>query len=320
MFSRKLLKQRRGGTLTVAVVSLSMSLITIGVEMDAGRLFVARHQDQIISDSATMAGSSKIPRTAEAQAAVDLIVAKYREAYNTSFIPTTVITTNASGLATGVRVSVGEPVPMFLPNMMGASTRSTSTAAAANRVIPGALLAGAVPIGVQYDTVFSIPANGYASDAETSLKIKTKTSDLKTPGNAGALRFSGDNSGSSQWSTYLKYGFTSRIAVGDYITPKTGNMMGPTEDAIALSTDGGDTDSRFARAEAYPWNDDTYSKFDTNNPRIIALPLVDWAGAKGSSTDVPVKGFAAFYITRLSGADIYGRFIRYTVDRDGKNT
>lgn len=314
------LRRRRGGTMTLAVVSLGLSLITLGVEMDAGRLFFARHQDQIIADSATMAASTKIPRGSEATAAANRIVSAYQATYNRSFTPTISLTMNDQGLATAVIVRITEPVPMFFPVLMGTSSRGTATRAAANRVIPSALLAGAVPIGVQYNTTFDLPSNGYASPSAITLKQPSKASEYWKSGNYGALRLPGDDSGANQWSTYLKYGYRGRMEVGQYVTPQTGNMKGPSVDALALHSNGGDTDSRFERAQAYPWNNDTYSNFDANNPRVVALPLVDWTAANGSSTDVPIKGFAAFWIDSINtgSGDITGRFIRYTVGPNGK--
>src|SRR5262245_9746146 len=167
---RPRMKKRRGGTLSVAVVSLVMSLTTLGVEMDAGRLYVVRHQDQIIADSATLAGATKIPHGSDVEAAANLIVSKYESAYTEAFTPAVALTTNANGFCTGVRVTVGEDVPMFLPSLMGATTRPVSTHAAATGSVAGALSAGVVPLGVQYNTTFSLPTNGYASNTVITLK------------------------------------------------------------------------------------------------------------------------------------------------------
>src|SRR5205814_1804635 len=108
------------------------------------------------------------------------------------------------------------------------------------------------------------------SPADVTLKSGSGAANA-APGNFGALRFPGDNSGAQQWSDYLKWGYTHRLAVGDKVDSKPGNMVGPTQQAMIS-----DTDSRFNRATAYPFNDDTYDQFDPGDPRVIALPLVDW--------------------------------------------
>jgi len=103
-----------------------------------------------------------------------------------------------------------------------------------------------------------------------------------------------------------------RVAVGDQILSETGNMNGPTQQAIST-----DTDSRLNRAAVAPYNGDSYQgPIHPGNPRVMILPLVDWTGVSGSRA-VPVKGFAAFWLDSASGGQISGRFIRYTLSPVG---
>lgn len=305
------LRSRRGATAMIAIIGLTMTAVTIGTEMDAGRMAVAKHKAQVISDAATMAASLKLPDQSEASAAAARVVNQYQQIYNTSFSAQMTWTTDGNGLTTACRCDVNENVPMLLPLLMGKSTRPTSAKAAASRVIPSRLLQGLVPIGVQYDTTFDLPANGYASPSVMTLK-RGSGGDNVNPGNFGALRFPGDNSGADTWREYLKYGYTGAYQVGDEVQPKTGNMDGPTDQALL-----DDTDARLNRATVYPYNDDTYSNFDAGNPRIIVLPLVDWTGVHGSSDTVPIHSFAAFWVESVYKGEITGRFIRYTVTKSG---
>lgn len=301
-------RRRRGGTAIVAVVGLTASLITVGVGMDTGRMVVARHKDQTISDAATMAAMVYLPDKTRAQAAAASVINAYSSVYNTSFTATPTFALDGNGLPTSVRVDVTESVPMFLPGMMSVGTRTTQAKAAAGRVIPSRLLQGAVPLGVQYDTTFDLPASGQASPSVITLKEGGGGSDNIGSGNYGALRFSGDNSGASQWQAYLEFGYTAALAVGDSVDSKPGNMNGPTQSAIVT-----DTSSRLNRAASIPYNTDTYTSFHPGNPRIVAIPLVDWTGINGTKP-VPIKGFAAFYIESAdSKGNITGRFIRYCV-------
>jgi Flp pilus assembly protein TadG len=303
-------RRRRGGTLVPATLAMVLILVCIGVELDAGRLFAARHKLQAIADATTMAAAMKLPRTAEASAAGNRITTAYQALYHPNFTTAISYSTNASGIATAITVQVDEQVPMIFPKLMGVANRPVRARSTGTRVVPSAILQGLVPIGVQYDTTFDIPSNGFASPTDITLK-RGSGSENVYPGNFGALRFPGDNSGADQWRDYLKYGYTGRYQVGDSVTSKPGNMSGPTGKAIQ-----DDTDSRFNRASVPPYNDDTWDNFDPGNPRIIVLPLVDWTGANGTSS-VPIHGFAAFYVMSEDKGDITGRFVRYTVSRTG---
>src|SRR5438128_1302929 len=97
--SRNRMRFRRGGTITIAIVGLAATLITLGVEMDAGRLFTARHQDQIIADAATMAAALKLPREDACRTAANLVTAQYSQAYNRTFVPVVDFQHDPAGLA-----------------------------------------------------------------------------------------------------------------------------------------------------------------------------------------------------------------------------
>ena len=97
MIVLRLGQQRRGGTTTSAVLALAAMLITIGVELDAGRLFVTRHKDQVIADAATMAAAYRLPRQDEARAAAQRVVTAYEAMYNRNFTLDLQFQTNPSG-------------------------------------------------------------------------------------------------------------------------------------------------------------------------------------------------------------------------------
>src|SRR4030095_5454661 len=102
-----------------------------------------------------------------------------------------------------------------------------------------------------------------------------------------------NGNGASEYSTWLKYGYTaSRYKVGDTVQTETGNMVGPTKQALALTTDGGDADSRFQRATDSPtFVSDLFSNFHSGNLRIVTMPLVDWLSASGGKSTLVIKGF-----------------------------
>src|SRR5438105_11144156 len=112
------IRQRRGAAATIALMCVVGMFIIFGVELDSGRLFVARHKDQIIADAVTMAAAMKLPREADASAAGNRIISSYHSIYNPDFTVALNFQRNARGLATGITVDVNENVPMVFPVLM----------------------------------------------------------------------------------------------------------------------------------------------------------------------------------------------------------
>src|SRR4051812_12306811 len=115
--------RRRGAILFNCIVGLVTLLIAVGVEMDACRLFAARHKDQVIADAAVLAGARRLPYRDQAQADIDRVTGQYRSLYRADLVVQTQISPAGSSQPTDVRVVVTEQVPMFLPGLMGALRR-----------------------------------------------------------------------------------------------------------------------------------------------------------------------------------------------------
>lgn len=294
-------KLRRGG-MVMSLVSMSALTVLVSVEVDSGRLYVAAHRDQIVSDAMTMAAAQHVYDVDQATASAVTVKSLYASELGTTLNYTLTFYPTGADIPTSVKVSVTESVPTFFQAVTG-TNYTTAAPAAATRAIPSALTQGAVPIGVQYDQDFDLPADGKAS--ETVVTLKLGSSDKKK-GNTYALDFD-SSAGASDWSKWLSYGYTSRIAVGDVIKSKTGTMSGPTADALV-----NDANSRLNRAANAPYDEDTYDNFHPGNPRIVIFPLVDWQNSKGGSANLEVKGFAAFWIESYNdnSKQISGRFVR----------
>jgi hypothetical protein len=313
MIGQKLSWLRRRGNAVSAVLGLIASLTTLGVEMDTGKMYVARHKDQVMSDAATMAAMLKLPYKDQAIAAGDLVLSTYKKSYNPNFTATYTFYPAGSTVPTSVRVDIGEKVPMIFPALMGIKERPTAALAAAARLIPSALLSGVVPLGFQ-DQDFDIPAAGTASPNVVTLKLGTGDKKI-TPGNCYALDFP-DSSGAKDWGAWMKFGYDQKISVGDVIKTKPGVMDGPTTKAVGLQSLGGDLDSRLERASVYPYSEDSWDKrISPGNPRVLIVPLVDWKSASGGESNLTIKGFAAFWLDSYDtkNGKLSGRFVRKTV-------
>jgi hypothetical protein len=299
-------KNRRGGTIVIGIVAMTTVFIVVGVEMDYGRLFVARHKDQVIADACLWAAVQRMPNTTLANAEIARVNSQYNSIYNSTHTETTTYS-GLSTAPTGVRCTVTENVPMFVPGLMGVSTRQTRATAASLLFNPTRVYT-ILPIGVQYDTNFGLPTGwlptgSISSPLELDLKLGTGSGVKLVPGNFYPLALNG--TGANVYSNNLTYGVSGTWSVGDQVTTETGNMVGPTTQGL---------DPRAAAASVSPYTSDTWTNFHLDNPRVVVLPLVDWLSAtKGGQSTLTIKGFAAFYITHYGNGDVYGRFVRMVV-------
>jgi hypothetical protein len=292
----------RRGSMVVGVLTLTTMAITTGTEMDVGRLYVAKQKDQIISDAMTMAAAQFLPDPTTALAKANTVFDLYKSSYNSTISTEITFYPKGAAVPTSLSVSVDETVPTFIQGLMDV-TLQPSAPAAAGRTVPSALLQGAVPLGVQYDQDFDLPADGQASSKQLTLFLGAKN---KQKGNAWALDLPG-SSGANDWSVWLEYGYTHKISVNDVIQSKSGTMSGPTQTALIS-----DANSRLNRAKNPPYDQDTWQRFTPGNPRVVVLPLVDWTSAKGGTASLEVKGFSAFWIDdyQSSSNKLSGRFVR----------
>jgi hypothetical protein len=311
-------RHRRGGTLAFAVAGVVALMITFGVEMDSGRLYTSRHKDQVIADACAMAALTKLPNRPAADTAIGLVQTSYNRSYNPRYSTTVTYTTNGQGLTTGVTVQVSENVPMFIPGLMGnIATRRSAATAAGDVYQPSGFLQGVVPLGLQYNDPNFIPPTPPNQSGSTLVSLKLGSSGTNNqaapPGNFYGLAFPGSNAGASQWDEYVKLGYNQRIQVGDAYDTEPGNMVGPTNQAIVT-----DLNSRFNRQSGSPlYANDTWQTFHSGDPRVIIIPLVDWVGQSGGRKPIEIKSFAAFWVESINGGQMTGRFIRYTLNKDG---
>jgi Flp pilus assembly protein TadG len=315
---RFMMRSRRGGSIVAGVLGTVTSIIVLAAELDAGRMYATHQQMQAISDASTLAGLKYLPDKTAADAAIEIVKQSYNKTYGSGYTTAIQYTYNGQGQATGVQVTANQPVPMFTPVLMGNITsRRAQCESAATVYAPAAFQQGVVPLGLQYNDPNYIPPTppNQSSSTQVTLKIdsNSKSGQAEAPGNFYALDFGGKDSGADQWSSYLKLGFTQHVKVGDTYDTKTGNMVGPTRQALT-----GDSDSRFNRQSGNPaYASDTWSHFNAGDPRVIVVPLVDWTNQGGGSKPITIKGFAAFWIDSVSGGQVTGRFIRYTLDKNG---
>src|SRR5579864_5580475 len=210
-------------------------------------------------------------------------------------------------------------IPIYFGRVLGLSKPSASAVATAVGPTPmQTLTRGLWPVGVQY------PAN---MTYGTSMTLSEQAGTM-APGNWKWLDFPQCSPvGSSPPASYngggvpnlvqnISNGSTCAYSVGDNVNPETGAKGNSTNTATAISNlIGMPENTTGPSAPSDP------SQISMADRQVVIVPLVDWNSAKGASVAIPIKGFAAVWITELQGQGanitLQGQFVQ-VVDQYGR--
>lgn len=279
-------ERERGGVAVIVLAAMVAALGFGAVVIDGGMLYHTQARLQSAADIAALAGARVLPSQG-ATAAIALATAVAAEnGLSGNEIAVTV------DLATqSVAVNARRTVNLGLARVLNRPQAEVgASAAAAALSVSG--LRGAAPLGVVWrDFVFG------------------QVYDLKVGGGSGeqgwygALDLGVRGGGAEEYRDDLTYGWEGVLRVGDEVPLKTGNMSGPTEQAIR---------DRLAMCTHTPTC--TYTQFVPHCPRLLIVPVVTPPDDK----EVEVLGFAGFFIEGLPGSGnqsfIRGRFVQFVVE------
>jgi hypothetical protein len=115
---------------------------------------------------------------------------------------------------------------------------------------------------------------------------------------AGCLSHGG---GAPLLASNISNGCTCSVSVGDALYPKSGISWGQVNSAMAsIVTNSGAT---------------IPSTLTGNESQLVLIPIVDWSGTSGSSSGVPILGFAEMWIVNYgksgSNVTISAQFVKY---------
>jgi len=209
-------------------------------------------------------------------------------------------------------------IPIYFGRVLGLSKPSASAVATAVGPTPiQTLTRGLWPVGVQY------PANlTYGA----SMTLSEQAGNM-APGNWKWLDFPQCSPvGSNPPASYngggvpnlvqnITYGSTCAYSVGGTVNPETGAKANSTETATAISNLIG-VPPNTVGPSAPP-----ASQISMGARQLVIVPLVDWNVAVGASVAIPIKGFAAVWITQLTGQGanitLQGQYVQ-VVDQYGR--
>jgi hypothetical protein len=304
-------RNNRGQTAVLFTLVIASLLGTMALCSDVGVLYYSSIQLQKAADAAALAGAGYFgPNTpptpncswssgsSDAQnAACDYVINNgIAQGYITSINSPAVGVTAVPAGAQSVQVQLKRTdVPVFFGRLIGLTNLTATGNATAIGPMPiQTLTQGLFPVGVQYPATMTY---------DTPYTLSEQSSGTFGPGNWGWLDFPQcspvgsappskySGGGVPNLTTNVTNGSTCSYSVGDTITPETGAQGNSNPAANAIV-------SRIGDGAAPPTDQ---NQINVSDGQLVVVPLVDWNSNNGKSTTVEVKGFAAFWLTSLSG-------------------
>jgi Flp pilus assembly protein TadG len=273
------LKRRtRGQILVLLTILIPVLLGVVAMGVDITVFYWTWSRMQSAADAAVLAGAASLPDSPSLATAAAIAYAE-ANGMAASEIATPVVSADALSIS----ITLTRPVPYYFGRVLGLVNSPVVTNAKANLQTSGSAT-GVLPIGLSIQTTYSFGQSITLHQGSVG------------PGNWDGLALG--CTGGACYSNNLANGYSGTITVGDILTSEPGKKTGPTSSGInarvsaGISADPGGT-----------WSDHTLT-----DPRVGIVPVVDWTGCNGRC-DIPVKGFAAVWITGANGSDINAVFI-----------
>lgn len=288
-FYQKLRKEEKGSVVVFFALAMVVFLGFFALVIDGGNLYLEKRKLQKSVDFSALAGVQNLPqRPDKAQEA-----AMYAAQQNN--LPASAVNVYFNSAKTLIAVETEKTVPLFFANTMGFSNPKIKVRSNA-RIAPLTSRKGIIPLGVK---------SNFPLAFGTQVKLKVGPAD--TSNEFGALVLSG--TGASQYENDLKYGYSSKVSVGQTLPVQTGNIAGPTQKAI-----------NHRMADCPYHGTATYLNYPDNCPLVVPVPVYQQSG----SGFVKVVGFASFFLESVGpineGSPIIGRFLRSVYQGESSET
>lgn len=331
MLKRKGMPARRGerGVMIIWLALFLLVLIGFGsLSVDVAKLATTRTQLQNAADAAALAGASALdPTTGVIVQPTAIGRAQTSAVSNKAFIdePQPVVLAAAdvtfptpTRCKVKVRREGANGVVTTLAQVVGLKKLEVTATATAKIDTVGTVLCGILPLGVspQGNQNFLVGCN--------------HTYTLKSGsgggggGQYGAVDFpqcvnTGDcagmpSTGANTFRCLMKYGYCCPISIGDVVKTESGNMAGPTRQAI---------DYRFD-ADACSDQGICYTEYlarGGSGQRVVLIPITT---PVAGNANVTILGFSAFFLkTRVGtgqGGSLQGEFLYKVIPGTGSGT
>ncbi len=302
-----------GGSAMVLAALMAVVLFgSAALALDVGLAIVTQRQLQNAADAAALAAVAELP----GDPAGTVQAALHYAGLNGADLGATDVTVGPTYVDNDtVRVEPTETVTFLFAPVIGIDEGNVSASAVA-RVGSLCAASGLVPWGLV------VPEGGFQFGQTYELKVgpgaggddddDDEESGSGSGGNYNALALGG--TGATIYRSNVVYGTPDSYEKGQTIQMESGNMKGPTRQAL-IRRIGSDPYTRWTDLVNF---DGTLNGIDDDNPRIIIIPTIS-EPRHGRST-VTITGFAIFYVdgspNTWDGTEVRGAFIRDVVHGD----
>lgn len=275
----------RGQTLTLAAMLMPVIIGFGALATDVAVYYVNWFAMQKGVDSAVLSGASYLPNyTSQAISTADTY------ANNNGIQSGEIVSVTVGSNNTSLSMTAKRTIAFYFARVFGIDNGTVQVHATAAITNTGAA-EGAVPIGVDYRT-------DYQFGTPITLHPPGMT---PGPGNWEPLVL-GSDPGTSALINNIENGYSGELTVNQMITTQTGDDPHNIQQAINYRINEG--------MQIDPSG--TFSDHSLNDPRVMLIPMVNFAGVNGSS-QVPLMGFAQVWVNSASGdGSISTTFIQET--------
>jgi Putative Flp pilus-assembly TadE/G-like len=267
------IRSRRGQIGTMMALFLPALLGSISLGVDVGMLYYNWALLQKAADAAALAGASYLPYDP-----VDAQSQAVAFAEQNGIQPSEIVSTNLAPDDLSITVQLKRTVPFYFARVLGLVSGPVSASGTAGVQQNPNYTRGLMPVG--------LTCAGGTCNFQMNQLYQLKSSQAAS-GNWGALALGG--SGSSVYRSNIENGYWGNINVGDWVSTKPGNVVGPTSQGFTDRINQGltvDPNGTYASASSY-------------DPRAVIFPIVNFSGATGNSVQVQIVGFARMWVDSL---------------------
>jgi hypothetical protein len=266
----------------VMTVAIGTLIAAVGLGADMAVLYLNWVRLQGAADAAVLAGASYLPGN-PSQATTTAKTYATKNGIQTAEITSTSTAPDSMSIS----MSLSRTVPYSFLRIVGLYSGVVKVLAKAGVQQDSESTRGLIPIGLPCS-----PGNCTYNPGQLYKLVQAGASGSGGswslgPGNWARLAL-GDH-GATQFLNNLELGYVGSINVGDSINAEQGQVNGPTDqgisDRVNLGTamDGAVSSPTLATVPSY-------------DPRLVAVPMVDFTGVTGNSVQVPVVGFAMLWL------------------------
>jgi Flp pilus assembly protein TadG len=261
---------RKYGAQIVVIMALVVAVLigTVALGTDVGLLYYNWGLLQKAADAAVLAGASCLPGDP-----TNAVSVANRFAAQNGIAAGEITSTTVAADQMSITVQLVRSVPYYFAKVIGISSGVVTARATAGLVGAGAVT-GMLPIGIDSRTNYTY---GQSIDLMTG---------QYGPGNWGPLALNG--TGASNFASNIQGGASGNFAVGQLVATEPGQMVGPTRAAFNARLTAG--------ANLFPSG--SLSNHTIDDPRVVTVPMVNYANISGSS-QVPVVGFAELWLVGI---------------------